>query len=50
MISPQIEWCVGTCPGLYKIFFKTITWFLKFMLNHAVIKEFWNTLDCFPFL
>ena len=26
MISPHIEWCIGKCPGLCTVFFKTITW------------------------
>jgi len=38
-----IEWCIGKCPGLRTIVFKT--WYLKFMLNHAVIYIVWDTLD-----
>ena len=46
---PHIEWCIGKRPGLCTIFFKTITWHLKFMLYHAVIQFFWDTLDFFYF-
>ena len=35
MISPQ--WCIGNCPSLCTIFFKTSTWYLKCMLYDAAI-------------
>ena len=34
------KWCFEKCPGLWAIFFKTITWYLKFMLYHKVISSF----------
>ena len=35
--------------GLTTIFFKTNSWYLKFMLYHAVIYIFWDTLKKIPF-
>ena len=29
MIFLHIEWCIGKCPGLYTIIFKTFTWYLS---------------------
>ena len=46
----RIEWCTGKVPGLYTSFFKTNTWFLKFMLYHAAIKSFRDTLVFFSIL
>jgi len=37
IICPHIKWCIEKCPGLCTMFFKTSTWYLKFMLYHAVI-------------
>jgi len=37
IISPHIEWRIGKCPGLCTFFFKTSTWYLKFMLYYAAI-------------
>jgi len=48
-IYPHIEWCIGKCPGLCTIFFKTFTWYLKSMLYHAVIYIVLDTLDFFYF-
>jgi len=44
LILPHFEWCIGKCPGLCTIFFKTFTRYLKFMLYHAVICVVWDTL------
>ena len=44
MLSPHTEWCIGKCPGLCTLFLKTSTWYLKFMLYHAVF------LDCLGYL
>ena len=38
--EPQIEWCIGKCPGFCTIFFKTSNCYLMFMLYHAVIENF----------
>ena len=40
MTSSHIDWCIGKWLGLCKIFFRTSTWYLKFMLYHAVISPF----------
>ena len=42
MFSPNIEWYIGKSPGMCTLFFKTRTWYLKFILHHAVIKFFSN--------
>ena len=39
-ISPLIEWCIGKCPSVCTMFFKTNKHYLKFMLFHAVILNF----------
>jgi len=48
MISHSIEKCIGKCPGLSTIFFKTGTgyMYLKLMLYHGVIYIF-GYLDLF---
>ena len=33
----DIEWCIGRCPGLCTILLNNFTWYLKFMLYHAVV-------------
>jgi len=45
MISPYIKWCIGNCPGLCILFFKTSPWYLKLIIYHTVIMNFWVTLD-----
>ena len=37
MIFPQIEWGIGTCLGLFTLFIKPFTWYLKFMQKQALI-------------
>ena len=49
MISPYIEWCIGKCPGLSTLFFKTNTWYLKFMLYNTVIYIFGGYFRIFTF-
>jgi len=46
IISPHIERCIGKCPGLCTIFFKTSTWLQMFTCTYLV---FWDTIS-FPFL
>ena len=43
MIPPHIELSIAKYPSLCTIFFKTSTWYLKFMLYHAAAKIFWDT-------
>jgi len=45
IISLYIEWFIGKCPDLCTLFFKTFTWFLWFMLYHAIIEIVWATID-----
>jgi len=40
MISPYIEWCIGKCPCLCTIFFKSVPWYLKFMLYQQLFRLF----------
>jgi len=47
MIPLHIELSIAKYPSLCTIFFKTSTWYLQFMLYHAVAKIFWDTWD-FP--
>jgi len=38
MISPHIKWCIGKCPGVCTIIFKTFTWYLIFFaLSHSYL-------------
>ena len=38
IISSHTEWCIGKYLGVCTVFFKTFTWYLKFMLYHTVIQ------------
>jgi len=38
MDSPSFEWCIGKCPGLCTMFFKTGKYDLKLMLYHALLR------------
>jgi len=51
MISPNIEWCIGKCPGLWTISFKTSTWckYLQFMLITLLFRLFGLFKMFFPF-
>ena len=50
MTSPRIEWCIGKCPGLCTLFFKTSTWYLMVYALSRSYLDVWDTLKTIPFL